>query len=215
MRRKTLLNIVSLYFFIFVAWGYYRFNFQLSEWLEELIIKPAIWLTPTLLLLFCQERKNLASIGLTARNLFKNIYFGWGLGSFFAFEGLIANAIKYRGFLFVPMGLSLIDILKMVVIALITALVEELVFRGYLLTRLVEVVRDDLWANLTAGILFSLIHLPMAIFVLQYDLSSIISYLFLMLVLGVADGYIFLRTKSLVAPTISHALWNFSVILFR
>jgi len=215
MKKKTLLNIFSLYLFILVAWSFYRYYFRLPEWLEEIIIKPLIWLSPTLLLVLIQEKKKLTSIGLSFANFFKNVYFGWGLGALFAFEGLITNAIKYRGLLFVPMGLSILDLTRMLLISIMTAFSEEIVFRGYIMNRLNELSKNELFANTISAILFSLIHTPIALFVLQYNFSSLITYLFLMLVLGVANGYVFARTGTIVAPTISHALWNFSVILFR
>ena len=215
MKKQTLLSIFSLYFFILVVWSFYRYSFSLPEWLEEVIIKPLIWLTPTFLLVLYQEKKPLSSIGLSLSNFFKNIYFGWGLGALFAFEGLIVNSIKYRGLLFIPVGLSIFDLMIMILISLATAFSEELVFRGFILKRLNEITKNALISNLISAVLFSLIHLPIAIFVLKYDLSSLTSYLFLMLVLGIADGFVFDLTGTIVAPTISHALWNLSVILFR
>lgn len=215
MKKKTLLNIFSLYFFIFVTWSFYRYYFRLPEWIEEIIIKPLIWLTPTFLLVVYQEKRKLSTIGLSTTHFFKNVYLGWGLGALFAFEGLITNAIKYRGLLFIPMGLSILDLTRMLLISLMTAFSEEVVFRGYIMNRLNEISKNELVSNLISAILFSIIHIPIAIFVLQYELSSLSSYLFLMLVLGIADGYVFTRTGTIVAPTISHALWNFSVILFR
>lgn len=215
MKKKVYLNIFSLYFFILISWSFYRYFFRFPEWLEEIIIKPLIWLTPTFLIVLYQEKRKLSMLGLSTNNFFKNIYLGWGLGAFFAIEGLIANAFKYRGLLFVPMGLGVFDLLLMLLVSLFTAFSEELVFRGYIMNRLEEVMENELLANFISAILFSLIHIPIAVFVLQYNLNSLFSYLFLMLVLGVANGFIFSRTRTIVAPTISHALWNFSVILFR
>lgn len=213
--KKTLLNIFSLYVFILITWSIYRYFFRLSEWFEEIIIKPIIWLGPTFLILFFEEKRKIETLGLTFKNFFKNLYLGWGLGAFFAFEGLIANAVKYRGLLFIPMGLTAFDLSKMLAISLFTAFSEELVFRGYILNRLNGVFKNEILSNFISAILFSLIHLPIALFVLQYSLPSLISYLFLMMVLGIANGYIFLRTESIVTPTISHSLWNFSVMMFR
>lgn len=213
--KKTILNVFSLYFFILISWSFYRSNFNLPEWLEEIVIKPLVWLTPTFLLVLIQEKKKLESIGLSTKNFFKNLYLGWGLGALFAFEGLMANSLKYRGLLFIPMGLTVVDLARMLLISLTTAFSEELVFRGYLMNRLNEILKKELLANFLAAILFSLIHLPISLFVLHYQPAELFSYLFLMLVLGLADGYIFSKTKTIVAPTISHALWNLSVILFR
>lgn len=213
--KKTIVNIFSLYLFIFIAWSVYRYYFSLPEWVDEILAKPILWLIPTFLMVILQEKKSVGSIGLSLSNFFKNLYLGWGLGALFALEGLLTNAIKYRGLLFVPIGLSIIDLCQMIAISLITAFSEEIVFRGFILSRLMTIQKSELFANIISAVLFSLIHLPIILFVLQYNPASLASYLFLTFILGLANGYLFIKTKTIVAPTISHAFWNLSIILFR
>jgi len=211
---KKLTNVVVLYLYLIIVWTIYRCLFQLPSWLDELIIKPLLWIGPVLLLVKIEKQK-LISIGWSLKKLFHNLYLGWGLGAFFALEGLLANAIKYRGLVFVPLGLSPYQLINFILISLVTAFSEETLFRGYIQTRLEKILDNDLAANIIASIAFSLIHLPIAIFVLGYNLPTLASYLFIMLILGFADGFIFQKTKTIVAPTISHALWNLSILLFR
>ena len=86
-------------FYLLVIWTIYRFFFGFSDVVEELLIKPAIWLLPIFFILK-KEGKGLSSIGITNKNLFKGIYFALGLGAVFAIEALLANFAKYNGFNF-------------------------------------------------------------------------------------------------------------------
>jgi len=205
---------VILFLYLIIIWSVYRFFFLLPEWLDEAIVKPILWVGPVLFLV-AKEKNHLTSIGWSTKSLFKNLYLGWGLGAFFALEGIIANAIKYRGLLFIPLGLTVFDLSSYIFLSLITAFSEETVFRGFIQTRLEKASGNQFLANIVSAFLFAIIHLPIAIFVLSYDLPTLASYTFLMLILGFANGFIFTQTKTITAPTISHALWNLTIMLFR
>jgi len=71
---------------LLVVWGFYRMLFKLPEEIEEVVVKPLIWLLPVLYFVR-QERGNLASIGITFKNLFPAVYLALGLGAVFAIEG--------------------------------------------------------------------------------------------------------------------------------
>jgi len=75
--------------------------------------------------------------------------------------------------------------------------------------------RSEVLGNLLSSILFALGHLPIAILVLNYTGKNIFSYSLLIFILGLADGFVFGRTKNIFGPTISHALWNWSAILIH
>jgi hypothetical protein len=90
-KRATYLAV-----YLLIVWGFYRFLFQLPEAVEELFIKPVIWLLPVFFLLK-KERKGLDSLGITSKNLFPAVYYALGLGAFFVVEALIINLIKYKG----------------------------------------------------------------------------------------------------------------------
>lgn len=203
-----------LFLYLIITWSFYRYFFHLPEFIDEIIIKPLLWIAPVLFLV-SKQKKSLSSIGWSTKNLFTNLYLGWGLGAFFAFQGLITNAIKYRGLLFIPLGLTPLDLSYYIFLSLITAFSEETVFRGFIQTRLQKATNNQFFSNLISAFLFALIHIPIALFLLSYDFPTLVSYTFLMFVLGFANGFIFTQTQTIVAPTISHALWNLTVMLFR
>jgi len=213
--RSALKLPTILWILLLFSWTFYRIFFQFSEQVDELLVKPIVWLGILILAVRFIEKRSLKSFGWTKEKLFQNLYLGWGLGALFAFEGMIANAIKYRGMVFFPVGISLFDLFRTVLLSLVTGFTEETFFRGYLFTRLSSAFNNEIVGNILSSMAFAIIHLPIAIFLLQYNLLSIVSYEIILITLGLANGFIFSKTKSVVAPTISHALWNMTVMLFR
>lgn len=213
--KASLRTPFFLWLFLLIVWSVFRFLVRLPEEIDEFIIKPIVWLGLVVWVVRFLEKRSLTTIGWSGKNLFNNLYLGWGLGAFFAFEGMLANAIKYRGLLFFPMGLSIFDLVRLLVVSLVTGFTEETFFRGYIFTRLEVALKSEMWANFLSALAFAFIHLPIAYFVLQYDMVTLFSYEFILLLLGMANGFIFSKTRTVAAPTISHALWNLSVILFK
>jgi hypothetical protein len=54
MENKKILkfkNALLLFSYILVVWGFYRLFFQLPSWVEEIILKPLLWIGPMLFLM--------------------------------------------------------------------------------------------------------------------------------------------------------------------
>lgn len=212
MREKTIKNLVSLYVFIFLVWGFYRFLFRFPEEIEELVFKPLIWLGPTLFLVLSQK-ENLSSLGLTSKNLAKSCLWGVGLGLVFAVEGLIIHFLKQEGFN-LNFAISSQVLVTSLIVAVATAISEEIVFRGYIFSRLLEILGKELQANVASSLAWSLIHLPITIFVFNFNLAETAAFLVLNFVFGVASAFVFARTKNLSGCLLLHVLWGFPILLF-
>ncbi len=201
-----------LYSYLVVVWGCYRLIFQLPEWVEEMILKPLIWL-PLPFWFIQKERLKLSDVGVTFRNATKTLYFVVGLGVVFAIEGLIINYLKYGGFNF---GANVGNNFTLVILAtLVTAMVEEFVFRGYLLSRLLFVLGNEWLANLWVSVGWTLLHLPVMIFVWKVTPMGLVASILLVFLFSIVAGFVFVRTKSLLAPIALHFLWQWPIILFR
>ena len=137
-------RVFWLFLLVFLVWSFYRAVFFFPEWFEELILKPIIFLGPVFFLLK-KEKKDFTSIGLSTKNLFTNIRFGLGLGAVFALVGVLTNYWKYSGLYFISFGLTGTSLLRLMLIFLVTAFSEELLFRGYIFTRLLQVWKN--WLN--------------------------------------------------------------------
>ena len=68
--KTTLVKNVTIYsVYLILIWAFYRFLFQLPDQVEELFVKPILWLLP----LFWFVRKEgfgISSLGITLKNLF-------------------------------------------------------------------------------------------------------------------------------------------------
>ncbi len=199
--------------YILIVWGFYRCLFRLPESLEEVIIKPILWLAPMFFLLH-KEKADLTSIGITFKNIFPSIYFSIALGIVFALEGFLMNIVKYKGMDF-SANIGNASLLSALFISFMTALSEELTFRGYIFGRLWHVMGSELWANLITSTLWALVHVPVYVFWWELSLPSTLGLLILTTIFGVASAMIYARTKNIFASILLHVFWEWPIILFR
>lgn len=211
---QTKKRVLGVFVFVFLIWSFYRAFFALPEWLEELILKPIVFLLPVLWAVQ-KEKEKLSSIGFSTKNLYRNIYFGLALGVVFAVLGVLTNYWKYGGIAFATFGLTGASLLWLMFLALATAFSEEVLFRGYIFTRLLKTWKNELTTGIVSAFLFSLIHLPIALFVWHYNLSMLFIQGFLTFLLGFGNAFLMAKTGTIVAPIINHTLWGLTVFLFR
>jgi uncharacterized protein len=213
-KRDALVKHVTVYVaYLFVVWGLYRLLVFFPEEVEELAIKPLIWLLPIGLILK-KEKDRLSSVGITLTNLFPSVYFVLGLGAIFVIEAVIFNFIKHNGLdfganignnlFFVSLGLSFA-----------TSFSEEIAFRGYVFNRLWGITKNEWLANGLSTLLWTLIHVPMVLFVWKYNLSAALTYLLVTALFGAGSAFIFARTGNVFSSIVLHVLWEWPIILFR
>lgn len=218
MKKDTALlnfkNAVVLSVYLFLIWGFYRFLFKLPDEVEELVIKPVIWLLPVLFLLK-KEKKGFDSIGITFKNLFPAIYYALGLGAFFVIEAVFVNFVKYGGQFDLGANIGNMSLMPALGLSLATAISEEITFRGYIFTRINGYIKNDLWSNLVTSLFWSVIHVPVTVFVWKLDLTASLTYLFLTAIFGVGSAFVFSKTKNITSSILLHVLWQWPIILFR
>ncbi len=213
-KLSKLKNSIFLFSFLFIVWGFYRLLFQLPEEIEELVIKPVIWLGPTFYLVFVREKQKLSSLGVTAKNLFPAIYFALALGILFALEAVVINFVKYGGFNF---GANIGDkpLLISLLLSFATAISEEISFRGYIFNRIWQVTGKEWASNLITSLAWALIHLPVTFFVLNLGMAAAMTSFFLTFLFGLGSAFVFARTKNVASSIFLHVLWEWPIILFR
>lgn len=212
-KLEKLKNSISLAAFLLVAWGFYRFLFQFPEEVEELVIKPAVWLGATWYFVR-KERGRLSSLGVTSKNLFPAIYLSLALGAIFVIEGLIVNFVKYESFDFAA-NIGQKALLPALGLSFATAFSEEITFRGYIFNRVWKVSGSEVWANLSTSLLWALIHVPITIFVWKLSLGAALIYLLLTTIFGIGSAFVFARTGNVFSSIFLHVLWEWPIILFR
>lgn len=212
-KEKALKDSISLFVFLLLIWGFYRLFFPTSPELEELILKPIIWLG-AVAFFFKRGHLTLENLGITTKNLFPAIYLSLALGSLFAIEAIVTNFVKY-GHLNFQANLGTLGIFTTLGISFATAISEEITFRGYIFTRLALVFKNEFTANLVTSILWTLIHIPVMIFVWKYNFATSVVYIFLTFVFGLGSTYLFSRTRNISSSILLHVLWEWPIMLFR
>lgn len=147
------------------------------------------------------EHQSLESIGFDFKNIIKNVVLGIGI---FA----LLTAVFYS-YYFIVYGiepkfvhLSLFQtLLKMVYFICFVGFTEELIFRGYLLDRLKEILNSKIYAVLLSSVIFALWHFPTS-----YYFGQVIFAFFF----GIILSTIRVKTKGniILALAIGHGLYN-------
>lgn len=212
--EKSFKYAISFAVYLLIVWGLYRFLFQLPETIEELFIKPVVWLVP-LIYFLKKEGANLSSVGVTTKNLFPATYFALGLGVFFLMEAVIVNFVKYGGSFNFGANIGSLPLLSSFGLSFATAISEELSFRGYIFTRVWAVLKSEWISNLVTSLFWAAIHVPITFFVWKLNLSSALLYLFLTTLFGVGSSFVYARTKNIFSSVLLHVLWQWPIILFR
>ena len=199
--------------YLLIVWGFYRLIVKLPDEIEELILKPIIWLVP-LVFLLKKEKMGISSLGITLKNLFPAVYFSLGLGAIFALEAVVLNYTKYGNFVFAA-NIGEKFILSSIGLSFATAFSEEIAFRGYIFNRVWKALGNEWVANLATSVAWVLIHVPVAIFVWKLNFSATAIYLLLTTLFGIGSAFVFARTKNIFSSILLHVLWEWPIILFR
>lgn len=214
IKKETTLKYATIYAaYVLLVWGFYRLIIKLPDEVEELFIKPVIWLLP-LLFILRKEKLNLKSLGFNFENFYPSIYAILGLGAVFALEALIVNFSKYHGFSF-GSNIGSLPLISSMGLSFATAFSEEISFRGYLFNRVWMISKNEWLANLSTNSVWVLIHVPVTFFVLKMAPTPALIYLGITAIFGIGSAFIFARTKNVFASMLLHVLWEWPIILFR
>lgn len=212
-REVAIKHATLLVSYLLVVWGFYRFIFKLPEEVEELLVKPVLWLAPVLYLVK-KEKLGVSSLGITGKNLFPSVYLALALGTGFAVEGVLVNFLKYGEFNF-SANVGQMAIFASLGLSFATAISEEITFRGYLFNRVWHALGNEWIANFLTSFVWGLIHIPVAIFWWNLSLAGIGGYLILTFIFGVGSAFVFTKTKNVASSILLHVLWAWPIILFR
>lgn len=176
--------------------------------------KPTSWLVWLLLVgLLILRRQKPRSVGITRINLGKSSFWGFLIGLVFLI--VVSSISIMNDGRFVGSGFLLFGFIYYF---FEIGLTEELLFRGFIQTRLVGFYRHKVVGIVITGVLFSLIHVPFQMSVSGLGLFEHIglndSHLFLTFFYHFGFTYLFYRFENIAAPTIVHFFMNVSSSLF-
>lgn len=172
----------------------------------DVLVKNLLWTLPALLLL----RKNCDSAYISFKELFRlrKAHALWLLAVPAIAVYVILLAYFQNG------GLSISDDFGMsaILVVLFVGLTEETVFRGWML----NITYDDTHqysAILLNAVLFLAIHFPKWLrtgtFVSVFTSSGFLT----ILLLGALFGFLFVKSKSLVVPILTHSVYDLMVMM--
>lgn len=213
-KEKVFRRTLSLYLVVFVIWSFFRFAFRLPILVEELLIKPLLWLGPTVYLIKkIEKRPVLRSLGYGGKNFEVSLFFIGGFLVFFFVENLILGYLRFQNSLLFQFFSLPISSLERVLVFIFAALVEETLFRGYLFNRLWEALGKAWKANLIVSLGFVLIHLPISVFVYQLAPLQIFVSFLLILIMSLGSGLVYSLAYNPLPSVVWHFLWNWQMIL--
>ncbi|MEN2768626.1 CPBP family intramembrane glutamic endopeptidase [Ornithinibacillus xuwenensis] len=172
------------------------------------IIKIIIWILPVILIVRTVEKQNVLSY-LGLRDHYKKglIWTVWGTTALILYF-FILNLIVLEND--IGFNLSINELLNTVLLVGIT---EEIVFRGFLLRKLMD--SNSFWqANILTSLLFVSIHFPIWIYKGLFELPYILASMATAFVLGIIFGFIYRKSNSLWSVIILHSLYNFLVSIY-
>ncbi len=91
---------------------------------------------------------------------------------------------------------------------------EEVVFRGYIQTRLIA-YSGTLKGLLVASLVFALWHFPICYYASSGAVLESLANALIRFPLGLLLGYIMLKSQNIIPTSIFHALWNWSLFLWQ
>jgi len=213
-REESVVKNVTCYVvYLFIVWGLYRSLLKLPNEVEEMFVKPLLWLGPLIPILI-KEKKGLSSLGITLKNIFPAVYYSLLLGIFFAFEGFLINYLKYQGGDF-SANIGENAFLVGLGLTFATAISEEISFRGYVFGRVRTIIKNEWVANILVSIVWALVHLPITIFWWKLTAGETLGYLILTAIFGFGSSFVYARTGNIFSSILLHVVWQWPIALFR
>jgi len=211
---KTSSSVLLLCGLIFFLWSIFRFSIHLPVFTEETIFKPLFWLLPTFLVVkFIEKRRFWSSLGFSGKNFENSLTIVCVLIAFFVFEMFGFGLIHYQTGLLGQVAALPFSSLKGLFLILVTALVEETFFRGFLFNRLWEIYSQPVKANFISSLGFLLLHLPVSLFVYHLSWPQLAVSFTLLFVMSLGSGLLFASTYNIIPSVLWHFLWNWQIFL--
>ncbi|QIB26960.1 CPBP family intramembrane glutamic endopeptidase [Caloranaerobacter azorensis] len=189
-----------------------RLTFNSITFFNVLIRKLALIL-PCMCISFFFEKEDFKSLGITSHNVKKSLLFG----IIFGISYITIKIIFFTKVLDKQLAMPLLTYLKynlqhkvllFQLSGILTALVEEIIFRGYFQIRLINALGFKK-GIITTNILFSIYHIPAFIYIRNYE-NFLISFphLIFTFCIGLILSYQSYKSKNIISSFISHFFIN-------
>jgi membrane protease YdiL (CAAX protease family) len=168
----------------------------------------AIWFLP-LIVVMKRTKQNRGSIGINGKDRGRMLALGFILSAIYVtVAGFLAPSLG-GGF----KGFSLSLAYGLIVYAIV-GFGEEMVWRGYVQTRLIAYSGTPK-GLMTTALLFSLLHLPTRYYLFSGVVMEAFASALLVLPVGLLFGYIMLKSQNIIPSSIFHLLVNWSTLFWQ
>jgi len=195
---KGLRRLLLYYLFILLVWVAFRYFISLPDVISELWFKPVIWLVPLFWWQISDEKHRIA---LFRGDINKTLFWGLGLGLFYYSLVKLITKTAWFDLDFNRLG-----------IGLATAVVEEVTFAGIILSRLVSFSKKEGASLAVMALMYSLIRLPINLFVFKLSLVSLLGTMGLAFFIGVVNGFSRLKADNTLAAIMAHFFYLQAVL---
>ncbi|WP_374043747.1 CPBP family intramembrane glutamic endopeptidase [uncultured Paenibacillus sp.] len=165
-------------------------------------------LLPIMLILLFRGQ-SLTTIGITKFKILRSIIIG-------LIAAVPLNALPIYGYLKGNYAIQLClgnALLQLIYYIVIIGFAEEIIFRGYLQTRISALISNNYFAIFTGSFMFAILHIPFQMVRSEMSLYEYITHdwfdLLLKGLMHLIFVFIYSRTKNIIAPSIAHGLLDF------
>ncbi len=212
-KKSPLQKMLNVWAISLIVWSLYRYFLSSSTWVDEVIAKPIIFILPVLYFIVQIEKSNiLEALWIKPKEILKDLIFALVIGLILIVTVFLAFTINHHS---VPsIHLQLKVIFPMATLALITAISEEILSRGFIVKRLFEDSKNIWSSSVTGSILFFILYLPALLTSKSIHGNIILVFMIMNFMLGFANSLIFLYRKSLTASIFINAIYSFIIMSY-
>ena len=176
------------------------------------VFRDIIWTIAILIPLAAAAKltgQNLDSLGISKKNITKNLAFGFLVSVIFIAILILLAPSLGGGFA----GFSLPAVYSLISLVLI-GIAEEIIFRGFIQTRLTA-YRGAITGVAVSALLFAFFNFPLGYFCYSGDVLAAFFYGLWRFSTGFVFSYMFHRSKNIIPSSIFHALFIWGALLLR
>lgn len=196
--------IISIIYLLIIKKYFINVSQKESFFLQLIIYLLQLFPVFTIILF---RKENISSLGITKNNLFKSIIIGIIIGiTYFILVNSVFKVNKV-------MDIISADSFNSFISFFIVGFVEEVIFRGYLQTRLIYWL-GTIKGYLLTSVIFSFFHIPNRLILGNLNFNSALISCIELILPSLLFGYIMLKTKNIFASSVFHTFvdWTETVI---
>ncbi len=211
--KKDALIALCLWIFMVAAYSAFYLLGQSNEMSFGVNIVFHLVLTAVCIATVLLKKEKLSSIGFRRGTILPSLGIGlvFGILAIILYNGVLAGVIFGRTLR--PFASLAIQLLYFIITI---ALTEEVVFRGYIQTRLYGLFKSDVSATLVGALLFMLIHVPSRL------ISGALEIPLYYTLIGLGSNFLFhivfnclyIRHNAIFGAVVFHALSNWASFMF-